>query len=260
MSRIVIISDSHAGHRSGLTPPGSFRYSEDDENPVLRKFAEVQRIMWDWYAGKLHELQPIDTLVHNSECIDGKAFRQGGTELLTSDRHAQCDMAAQVIREAKAKRIYITRGTRYHSGNDEDWDEIVAEKVNAKEVGAHIWLESEGTILDIRHKVPGSVIPHGRFTGLARQKLWNYLWNLRGMQPDARIVIRSHVHYHVYCGTAEWLAMTTPSLQAWTKFGSEEIEGTNDIGLIEINTYPGGYAWKSHLLDMRWGAARVSIA
>ena len=257
MSRTVIISDSHGGHRSGLVPPGSFRYSEEDDNPTLRKFATLQRIMWDWYAAKLQELQPIDTLIHNSECIDGKAERQGGTELVTTDRKMQCEIAAQVIREAKAKRIYITRGTRYHSGREEDWDEVVGALVNADHVGAHIFLESEGVVLDVRHKVPGSVIPHGRFTGLARQKLWNYLWAEREMQPKANIIIRSHVHYHVYCGTADWLAMTTPSLQAFTKFGSEECEGTNDVGLTCIDTHAGGFEWKTYMLDMRWAKAEL---
>jgi hypothetical protein len=257
VGRTVIISDSHAGHRSGLVPPGSFRYSEEDDNPTLRKFATLQRIMWDWYVAKLQELQPIDTLIHNSECIDGKAERQGGTELVTTDRKMQCEIAAQVIREAKAKRIYITRGTRYHSGREEDWDEVVGTLVNADHVGAHIFLDSEGVIFDVRHKVPGSVIPHGRFTGLARQKLWNYLWAEREMQPKAHIIVRSHVHYHVYCGTADWLALTTPSLQAFTKFGSEECEGTNDIGLTAIDTHAGGFQWKAHLLDMRWAAAEI---
>jgi hypothetical protein len=50
--------------------------------------------------------------------------------------------------------------------------------------------------------------------------------------------------------------ITTPALQAWTKFGSKECEGTNDIGLVSIDCEGGEYEWHAHLLDMKWAAAK----
>jgi hypothetical protein len=203
-------------------------------------------------------LQPIDTLIVNGDAIDGKGERSGATELLTADRRTQVEIAARAIKQAKASKTYIIKGTPYHAGKEEDWEEVLGCKVGAAHVGAHEWIGAEGVTLDCKHKVSGSIIPHGRFTGPARAALWNALWAEREMQPRANIIVRSHVHYHTYCGTPDYLIITTPALQVWTKFGSLECEGTNDIGMIQIDLLgEGKYSWKSHLLDMRFAKAQI---
>lgn len=255
MTRIVIISDTHCGHRSGLTPP-AWQY-QDEDGPVMQKYYEIQKVMWEWYSETLESLQPIDRLICNGDAIDGKSDRSGGTELITSDRRVQCQMAQKCIEEAHAKRVAVIKGTPYHTGEEEDWEEILADMVHADRCGYHEWFDANGIVIDCRHAVGGSQIPHGRHTALARAVMWNRLWAEREMQPKANVLIRSHVHYHVFNGGAGWLAMTTPSLQAYTKFGSRMIDGTNDIGLISIDVEEGTWGWKSHLLDMRFAAARA---
>lgn len=253
-TRVVVISDLHCGHRSGLTHP-TWQYAEDGD-PARNKFAEVQRVMWDWYVNQMDSLQPIDRLVVNGDALDGKSWRSGGTELITSDRRTQVEMAAVAIR-GRAKRTAVVKGTKYHVGDEEDWEEVLADRVGADHCGAHEWIEAQGVVIDFKHQVSGSVIPHGRHTALARAHLWNQLWAERQMQPKAQIIVRSHVHYHVFNGGAGWVAMTTPALQGWTKFGSLEVEGTNDIGLVVIDVKKGKWSWETRILDMHFAAAKA---
>jgi hypothetical protein len=227
----------------------------------MLKFSGIQRAMWEWYSGKMAELQPVERLIVVGDAIDGKGDRSGGTELITSDRRVQCQIAARCIEEAHAKRVALIKGTPYHTGEQEDWEEVLAVMVGADRCGYHEWFDANGVIIDCRHAVGGSQIPHGRHTAIARAALWNRLWAEREMQPRADIIIRAHVHYHVYSGGAGWLAMTTPALQGWTKYGSRAIDGTNDIGLISIDVEEDGkWRWTSHLLDMTFARARTIAA
>lgn len=254
--RVVFISDKHCGHRSGLTPP-EWQWKLKSRDPIKRKFAEVQIRMWEFYSTTLAALQPIDTLVVNGDSIDGKADRSGSTELITADREEQVRMAAECIREARAKNVYVIAGTPYHTGRDEDWEEVLAKYVGAKRFGLHEFFSAEGVTFDVRHKTSSSVIPHGRFTGPRRAALWNSLKAERGLQPKAQIIIRSHVHFYGFSGDANSLVMTTPALQAWTKYGSTQCEGTTDIGLVSFDLHgKGAYSWNAHLLDMQWAAER----
>ncbi|MCK9570959.1 hypothetical protein M0R72_18570 [Candidatus Pacearchaeota archaeon] len=251
MKRIVVISDLHSGHQSGLTPPEWQReYKKRD------KFQRVRQVLWDFYAEKLEALQPIDRLVVNGDAIDGKGERSGGTELIEADRNIQAAIAADCIKYAKAKAVNLISGTPYHTGRDDDFEYTVASLCHADHYAAHEWVDCEGVIFDFKHKTNGSVIPHGRYTGPQRAALWNLIWAERGIQPLARIIVRSHVHFFGYSGDARKMVITTPALQAWTKFGSKECEGTNDIGLVSIDCEGGEYEWHAHMLDMKWAAAK----
>jgi len=78
-----------------------------------------------------------------------------------------------------------------------------------------------------------SIIPHGRFTALGRERLWNVLWAEHDEYPKADIIVRSHVHYYGGCFGSNWEAITTPALQGpKTKFGARIATGTVDFGLV----------------------------
>jgi hypothetical protein len=255
-TRIVVISDLHTGSRSGLTPP-DWQYCNETEDPVQAKYGDFQRQTWGWYCNTMAALQPIDRLVVNGDALDGKGEKQGGTDQLTTDRRVQVAMADRVIEEAHAKRVAIIKGTPYHTGRDEDWEEVLAEKVGADRCGAHEWFDAHGWTLDFKHKIASSSVPHGRHTALARARLWNLLWAERQLQPKAHILVRSHAHTYVFDGGAKWLAMITPGLQGLTKYGGLEMEGTIDYGLISIDVTPRGWIWQAYLADLFFAAAKA---
>lgn len=251
LKRILVISDLHSGHRGGLTPP-SWQYSKYDDENVRGKFGYLQATVWDWFVKTVKAIGPVDLLVVNGDAIDGKGQGSGGTELLTGDWLEQVDIAAECISIIDRKKTLIVKGTPYHVGKETDFEELLADKTAAAGCGWHEWFEAEGVIFDCKHKVGRSEVPYSRQTAPSRDAMWNLLWSERDMQPDANVIIRSHVHYFGYGGDANKLWLTTPALQAWSKYGTATCAGTIDMGMVLFECKGGAYTWKPILLDLRF--------
>jgi len=249
--RVVIMSDLHCGHVVGLTPKTwqlNHKEEVDSNWSKWNKWVGIQEELWAHYTKIMKELQPIDVLIVNGDCIDGKGQRSGGTELICSDRNEQVDMAVEAIKVAKARKIIMTYGTSYHAGVEDDWEATVAQKTGAK-VGSHEWADVNGLIFDVKHHVGGSAIPHGRHTAIARDKLWNGIWAEHKEQPQSDILIRSHVHYFSYAGGDNWLGITTPALQGMgSKYGARRMSGHVNWGMLSFDVKSReDWAWVSHL-------------
>jgi len=243
--RVLVVSDFHCGHRSGLTPP-AWQSRPAGSNPAQHnKYANTQKDLWGWYAKTIKSIQPIDILIVNGDAIDGRGERSGSTELIATNRQEQVAMAVECIKTVKAESIVMTYGTPYHTGYKEDWEACIADRVKAEKIGAHEWIEVNGIVIDIKHKIGRSELPHTRHTAIARDHLWNELWAAHDEQPRANILIRSHVHYFTYAGSNRWLAITTPALQSYgTKYGARECTGKVDVGLIYFDIEENGeYTW-----------------
>jgi hypothetical protein len=249
VTRVVIISDMHAGHRAGLCCPG---WQTPESAPgVLGTFARQQRAMWAWYSATMASLQPIDVLIVNGDAFEGKGKRNQGVELITSDMMGQCQIAAACINEAKAKAVRLTSGTPCHTSPDgDDWEDVLLTLTQATSLDGHLFVEIEGVVFDIKHKVGSSGIPHGRHTAVSKERLWNVLWHERQGAPLANVIIRSHVHYHEFSGNPTHLAMTTPALQGFgSKYGERQCSGVVDIGFVHFDVEDGAWSWQAHLFQ-----------
>lgn len=254
--RVVVISDMHCGHKLGLTHED---FDARPNNTASRDYKAwlVRRKCRRWYVKKTEELKPVHLVIVNGDAVDGKGTKSGGTEQLTTDRTEQVDMAAALIQMWDAKNIVMSHGTSYHVGRDEDWEDHIFKhrwlEDRMRKIGGHDTVSINGVVFDYKHHIGKSSIPHGRFTALAREHLWNQLWSLRGEYPEATILLRSHVHYHVYCGDTDWLAVITPALQAYgSKFGARIPSGTVDYGLLHFDiTDKGEWSWQSHILRFK---------
>lgn len=225
--RVLIISDKHCGSTVGLTPPFWHQSTLNVE-------------LWNLFVSMIDNVRPIDVLIDNGDGIDGKASRWGSTGLITADRKEQCDMAVECIEVVGAKEVYLTRGTAYHSGRSEDWEDIVAERLKAP-IEDQLWVDVNGVVFDVKHFVSASQVPYGRHTAIAKDRVWNLLWAEMGQQPKSDVFIRSHVHSFNYAGGASWLAMTTPALQGLgSKFGSRIPSGTVDFGIVWVDIDENG--------------------
>lgn len=248
MKRVLILSDLHCGHRCGLTPPG-WQYDKASE-ASRQKWHAIQADHWKWYTTEIDKAKPFGVIVVNGDAIDGKGERAGGVEALTTDRHEQVDIAAQCIKRAAGKgtKIVIVRGTPYHTGTEEDFEDVLGGEVGATKVGNHEWVEVEGVIFDCKHMVGSSTIPHGRHTAIARDRLWNLLWAERGEAPRGDVIVRSHVHYHVYSGGPGWLALTTPALQALgSRYGARACSGLVDFGFLTFDVDRKDFDMSTHI-------------
>jgi len=249
--RLVARTDGHSGHLVGLTPP-PWWFRDDSEQQ--KKIHKIQTELWEFYAKTIDSLKPIDVLMDLGDLIDGKGWRSGGGEQKTLDRLEQCEMAQYSIEYAEAPINLLHFGTRYHTGMSEDFERVIAKglldnpKIKEVHLEGHSFPKINGLQFDAKHKIGGSTIPHGRFTAIAKDKLWNTIWNSRAeQQPKANVLLRGHVHYLSVCqNPAEnWLAMTLPALQGYgSSYGVRECSGTVDIGLVVFDIEPdGSYTW-----------------
>jgi hypothetical protein len=230
-----------------LCPP-AWQYGEDSPAQRLR-WRDEQRTCWDWYVSATKAAGPFTHIVVNGDAIDGLGYRNAGKELLTTDRLEQVQIAATCIRQAATKgtKIVILRGTPYHTGTEEDFEDALGGEVDAVKVGNHEWLDIGGKVFDFKHTVGGSQIPHGRHTALAREALWNLLWSAREEAPKADVIVRSHVHYHAVSAQPGWMAVTTPALQGFgSAYGVKMCSGTVDFGFLTFDV-DGSHRMKVHL-------------
>ena len=240
--RMLVASDLHCGHRIGLTPPQwQGMYTKEEYN-------HIQSELWALFAQEINLLKPFDIAVWNGDLVDGKGFRSGGTELITTDRFEQSEIAADVIRFVDAETNVLTFGTPYHAGVNEDWEIVVAELVGA-EIRSEQFIEINGTIFDFRHFLGSSSIPHGKGTPLGKERLWNIIWSYHDGQPDSDVIIRSHVHDFHFDGDDSYLAMTTPALQGHgTKYGARIMSKYVHFGFIHFDIdWNGAFSWKPHI-------------
>jgi hypothetical protein len=249
--RVIVISDLHCGHVAGLTPP-EYQYNEvEDSSTKHNKWAKLQKEMWLNFHNIIEKYKPFDVGFSMGDFIDGKGSRSGGTELISSDRNTQVDMAVAChhkISDAGKKNFKWIGvfGTAYHtSEGGEDWETLVAEKCGFEKIGSHESVDINGCIFDLRHHVASSSVPQGRFTAAAKERLWNVLWNERDLRPKANVILRGHVHYATFCGEPGWVAMTLPALQGMgTKYGARYCSGTVHWGVTIFDVHPdGSFEW-----------------
>ena len=245
--RLVAVGDAHSGHRVGLASP-KFQSAIPGE-----QFWRIQVELWDYFQFHINELKkdhPIDILVHNGDAIDGPGGRSGGSELITTDCNRQIDIAYDALKIADAGNYFFTYGTAYHTGQDTDFEKVLADRFNGI-IRSHLWLDVNGTTFDIKHHIGNSSVPYGKGTPLAKEWMWNTLWNLeQEQQPKADVYIRSHVHNFALSGGADWIAMTLPALQGQgSKFGARRCSQIVHFGLVWFDCYEdGSYIWSKRLL------------
>ena len=230
--KVVIISDLHSGHVVGLTPP-EWQLKPVKHDRKHNKHIYIQQALWREYVKMVRKIGRVDVLIVNGDCIEGKGEKSGGTELITTDRSKQCEIAIGCINRINADKIFMTYGTPYHTGATEDWEDKIHDDLHAEKIGSHEWISVNGCIFDCKHNIGSSSIPHGIATPLLRDRVWNALWALRDEQPHGDIIVRSHVHIYCRIDTADYEALSTPALQGMgSKFGSRKCSRTVDFGIV----------------------------
>lgn len=235
-TRVLFIGDTHCGHYSGLTPKS--RHVE-----VRGAFADIgrqQRKMWNFYKDTLKEIGPVDTMVLNGDGIAGQNYKAGGRQIYEMSRIEQAGICVEVLKEAKAKEYYIVNGTPYHVGHDDDFEKIVSDKLGGK-IHGHLMLKVRDTVFDIKHKIGGGKTDSTRVASLVREKIQNVMWAFNDGQPNANVVIRSHIHDFLYAGSDKYLGVILPGMEGFGDIhGVRECSGIIKIGLVWFDVYDNG--------------------
>ncbi len=255
---VLTLSDIHAGHKCG----GNGGNYEGNDSEVAN-----QRHLHQTYLDMLGEIGSVDVALLNGDAMDGTGKRGNNKEHITKDRFEQIQIAVNVLECIKFKSrptLLMTRGTKYHTGIEEDWEDglrdvLLAKGWDVKLRNIYTKLMLGGVKFNMRHKIGGSTIPHGRLTSIMRAKLWNKLWSLEDdEQWDADVLIRSHVHYHVFGGDHKSLQMITPALQGLgSDYGTRECDGVVHYGMIHFTCEKGKYTWKPYVTIVGRGEAPI---
>lgn len=235
--RVGVFSDTHCGHIAGLTPP---TYQLNLQHPRFSNFAKFQNEIWKWFNNEIEKLKPFDVALWNGDLIDGKGIKSGGTELITPDRNIQANMASEIISLVGANKNVITYGTAYHTGQNEDFEEVVANEIDAEAIKSELNFDINGVILNAKHHISNSTSPYGHGTPLLKDQLFQMLRAEQEEQTKADIVIRSHIHNYIRIDNRNGTALITPALQgSMTKYGTRRCVQLVDFGFIYIDIYSG---------------------
>jgi hypothetical protein len=230
--RVLLASDFHCGHPHGLHMPDDQHIH--NRHPDKARIRNLQRECWKFFAESIAEEQPIDVAIWNGDLIDGRQEKQGGNELITADRHIQATYAASIIEHVDAPKNYIVRGTDYHVGQCESFEDSIASSTGAS-IHDKLWLDVNGVVISARHHIGSGTAAQGRATPLLRDMLWNAINAAIDAEPSADILVRSHVHYRLIVH-GEKTGIITPALQArGGRYGDTRLSGTVHFGFIILD-------------------------
>jgi len=227
------MGDTHTGHYAGLTPPEKWCEVRGEWADIGRQ----QRKMWKFYIDSLKDIGNIDIAVLNGDGIAGKNYKAGGRQIYEMSMIEQSHICTRILKETKAKEYHVVFGTPYHVGESEDFESIIAKDLKGKAHG-HLMLKVRDTIFDIKHKLGGGAIPSTRAASLMREKQQNIMWAYNDGQPNANVIIRSHVHDFIFAGTDKFTCVLLPCLEGFGDIhGVRACSGIIKIGLVWFDIY-----------------------
>jgi hypothetical protein len=233
MKKIIVLSDMHCGSKVGLTPP-SYQYElvRGDKNKH-NKFSMAQKAGWDWFINEIKKLGKIDLCLVLGDCIDGQGRKDNGVDQITTDLEEQCQMAIECLQYVKAKKYHFVYGTNYHiTAAGQDFENIIARTMAGK-IGNHEFVDVNGLVFNLKHKVSRSSIPHGRATPLKKAKLWELIYKDYKNFPNSDILLRGHCHYFDYSGDAKYLMAVCPCLKMLgERYGARNFDDAIDYGFL----------------------------
>jgi len=232
---LLVLSDLHCGHNQGLTPDHwQRRVSSEDENII------TQKACWKWFCEAIESIDDdIDACVVNGDAIDGKAQRNYGTELITTDRFQQIEIAKDCLSVIPTDKFFFTRGTPYHTGSAEQFEDTLAKEMEGI-IKDQLNIEIYGKLINFKHKVGGSSIPHGRATQPAKELMWDKLQAIKDDDRHAHVMVRSHRHYYIKFEDSSGVSVVTPALQWNSRYGRQQCSGIIDYGFLLIRVYENG--------------------
>ncbi len=230
---ILFVGDLHAGSHFAPWP----------WNPIEETGSAY---MTDCFRHFVGQVEPFDLLVLNGDLIDGPQRKQGGRGVYNVALHKQTEGAIELLRPlaAKAKRIIRTDGTPYHEDGDNALG-LLDLALGVTKRAQMIDLDLGNGILNIAHH-PGGGSALYLGTKLDKEGIWSALAAANDKLPDARWIVRSHIHEY---GELHTLKKSVVTLPAWQLPTPHATKGNHwrwqpDLGavwMLRDEHHPGGY-------------------
>lgn len=241
-TRVMIMGDTHCGSTSGLTPP-SYDSEPADKTSSDFQLYELRRWHWDEFSSSIARFGPFDVCIANGDLIDGTQRKSNGLDLIVQDRIAQADMAQAILHKVNAARYAFTLGTPYHTGDVEDFEQLVANEFGCEAKKAVI-VKVNGVTIQATHHAQGSQNPGTRQNrlGVEGAVIRKRYYEGRGEKID--LFFRSHAHYTGSYRDGGLEGWRVPSLQLvnTSKYG-RSFGMDLDYGFLVADVYgPGAFS------------------
>ena len=233
---VLILSDLHVGALGGLTPPSKWTSIEKADPGESRGAYQrrmftgiMQRQIYNWFCENIVPLEP-DVLIVNGDALDGAQKKSNGVGVWSTKVKEQADAAKSLIEMVAGPKtkVLMVQGTPYHDGQYQE--ETIADAIDAEFVPRG-FVDVNGLVFDVRHKVGGMKTPAGQPT-LRQSMLANLLYAAKGLQPQADVIVRSHLHSFYHMGDETWLGIVTPGFSWASEFGQLEVDRPISVGAI----------------------------
>lgn len=203
---VAVVSDLHIGSTVALCPPEGIELEDGGRYHP----SPVQKWVWDkwlqyWSDVKSRAgMSPLIVVV-NGEFCDGNHHMT--SQIATPSESQMIDAAIGVMSKPAqmAKELYVTIGTRVHSGAGGGFDHLIAKELGARvdpETGRSAFyrlpLQVKNTLFDFAHHISGSTRETGAGTNIRSECIDVRLETHGRRCPD--VVVRSHVHRMVDTG------------------------------------------------------------
>lgn len=219
----AVVSDTHVGSAFGIFPEG-FIGSAGSEI-ALNKGQRYLLECWDWMRDQLPKR--LDFLIINAEVADGTSRKEEGRWRVEPDPDFQVLAAKALFLRGRpsllerAKRVYVSRGSAYHSETGARLDEIFAREIGAEQDSmghyASPWrlLSCEGIDIDIAHH-RSTHIRYEATPGEREMQFDRMVADLKDGSSD--LILRSHGHRYVKLNVDGDLFVATPAWSLQTDF------------------------------------------
>lgn len=233
MKKIIILSDTHSGHKMALTPP-EYQTRDRDIEKIVSPF-------WDWFVR--NKKDHYDIMLHLGDAIEGDDHKDAGF-LLEPDLNKQIDIASAVIKSCNADKHYFCMGTPYHTATGSmDIDPHIARRFGDHGISWRRRIEIEGVKIDMSHTVGKTSTPVGGDIQLRKTMIWNQLDAALNGAEAADVIMRGHVHEYRTVGNVRQTAFSCPALKIgnadYDRYPRRMSGGYYDVGFIEMTVDSG---------------------
>ena len=149
-------------------------------------------------------------------------------------------MALEITEKVNADKNIFVHGTPYHTANNLDYDEIIAEKCSG-EIDYKQKIIIDSIRFNIAHHIGRSSVPSGGDVMLKNELIMNYLYDLLDHEDPCDYIIRGHTHQYRRVENDFGTVITLPSLQlgiAKYNLYARKMSGYYSVGFLEMDIYP----------------------
>lgn len=200
MIRCLVLGDTHCGSMAALTPP----------EWIPPKLEGILQPLWSWYKDSLEAYGPFDVAIGTGDATDGEGKKER-LGVLVPDVIEQADMAA-VCYAKTAKKIFLVRGTPFHTSGVCNYEDHTAEAIGAA-IADEQFLDLNGLRISVRHALGRSDTAYGQGAPLFKESMRDLSQAIESDTQPADLVIRGHVHYSAEVKIGKRAAVSAPCLQ-----------------------------------------------